>query len=82
MRFGLVVGSNGLLKLVTTNNDSAIANSDTLQFTTTRTMSSPPALSSAVVAWYRLPIKSSVSVLTPFPVGYSLTADQMATQRI
>jgi hypothetical protein len=77
MRFGLVVGSNGLLKLVTTNNDSAIANSDTLQFITARTISSSP-----VVAWYRLPIKSSVSVLTPFPGGYSLTADQMATQRI
>jgi hypothetical protein len=82
MRFGLVVGSNGLLKLTTTNNDSAFANSDTLQFTTAHTMSSPPALSSPVVARYRLPITSSVSVLTPFPVGYSLTAGQMATQLI
>jgi hypothetical protein len=39
------------LQIVTTNNYSAIANSHTLQFTTERTKSSQPAVSSPVVAW-------------------------------
>jgi hypothetical protein len=43
--------SNGLLKLVTTINYSAVANSHTLQFTTARTKAFQPAVSSHVVAW-------------------------------
>jgi hypothetical protein len=46
-----VIGFIEILQNVTTNNYSAYANSDTLQFTTARTKSSQFALSSSVVAW-------------------------------
>jgi hypothetical protein len=52
--FGLVSGSVEHLQnlqSVTTSNYSAIANSHTLQFTTTRTKSSQSAVSSPVVSW-------------------------------
>jgi hypothetical protein len=51
MEFGLVIGFIEHLQIVTTSNDSAIANSHTLQFTTAHTKSSHSAVSSPVVAW-------------------------------
>jgi hypothetical protein len=49
--FGLVIGLNKHLQIVTTSNYSAIANSHILQFTTARTKSSQSAVSSSIVAW-------------------------------
>jgi hypothetical protein len=51
MGFGLVIGFIGNLQIVNTSNYSAIANSQTLQYTTARTKSSQSAVSSLVVAW-------------------------------
>jgi hypothetical protein len=52
--FRLVIGFIDHLQIVTTSNYSAIANSRTLQSTTTRTKSSQSAMSTPVVAWLRL----------------------------
>jgi hypothetical protein len=49
--FGLVTGFIESLQIVNRSNYSAIANSHTQQFTTPRTKSSQPAVSSQVVAW-------------------------------
>jgi hypothetical protein len=46
-----MIGSIGLVKLVTTINYSVIADSYTLQFITARIKSSQSAVSSPVVAW-------------------------------
>jgi hypothetical protein len=54
MKFGLIIGFIEHLQVATTRNYNAIANSNTLQFTTTRTKSSQSAVSSPVVSWYRL----------------------------
>jgi hypothetical protein len=50
IQFGWVIGFIGLLKLVTTINYSAIANSNTLQLTTAHTPRSKSAVASPVVA--------------------------------
>jgi hypothetical protein len=55
-------------RLVTTVNYSAIADSHNLQFTSARTKSSKPPQD---VAWRRIAIMSSSSVLMSFPAGYS-----------
>jgi hypothetical protein len=57
------------LQILTTYNYSAIANSHTLQFTTARIKSSQSALSSPVVAWWRISTMYSASVLTFLPAG-------------
>jgi hypothetical protein len=49
--FGLVIGFNGLLRLVTTVNYSTNANSHCLRFTVALTKASQSAVSSPVVAW-------------------------------
>jgi hypothetical protein len=66
--FSLVVGFIALLKLVTTNSCSAIANSHTLLLPMAHAKSS---MSSLVVAWRRIPTISSASVLKSLPAGYS-----------
>jgi hypothetical protein len=52
---------------LTDRNYSAIANSHTLQFTTTHIKSFQSAVSSPAVAWWRIPTISSASVLTFLP---------------
>jgi hypothetical protein len=64
MGFGLVIGYVKHLQIVTTSNFSAIANSHALQFTTARTKSPQTAVSSPVVAWWRL---STADI--PLPLG-------------
>jgi hypothetical protein len=66
--FGLVIGFIGLLKLVTTNSYSSIANSHGLLLTMAHTKSS---MSSLGVAWQWIPTMSSVSMLMSLPAGYS-----------
>jgi hypothetical protein len=74
---GLVAGFIRLLKLATTENYSAIANSHTLQLTIACTKSS---ISSLDVAWKRTSTVPSASLLTSLPGGYHLTiAAQLAT---
>jgi hypothetical protein len=68
--FGLVPGFIGLLKHVITKNYSSLAISDNLQFTMAPTKSS---VFSPCVAWHRIPIFSSASVLTSMPAGYHHT---------
>jgi hypothetical protein len=51
MGFGLVIGFIAYWKLITTINDSAIADSHSLQFTTACTKPSQSAMSPPVVAW-------------------------------
>jgi hypothetical protein len=51
MGFEFVIGFIEFLQIITTSNYSTIANSNTLHFTTVRTKSSQPTLSSPVVAW-------------------------------
>jgi hypothetical protein len=51
MGLGSVIGFTEHFQIITTSNYSAIANSHTLQFTTTRTKSSQSAVSSPVLAW-------------------------------
>jgi hypothetical protein len=53
--FGLIIGFLNQLHFVNTSNYSAIAKSHTLQFTTASTEPFKSPVSSAVVAWYRLP---------------------------
>jgi hypothetical protein len=72
----MVVGFIRLLKLVTTDSYSAIANSQTLLLTTAYIKSS---MSSLVVAWQRIPTLSSASVLTSLSAGYQLTTDPQLT---
>jgi hypothetical protein len=52
---GLVTGFVEHLEIVATSNYSAIANSHTMQFITVRIKPSQSAVTSPVVAWYRLP---------------------------
>jgi hypothetical protein len=49
--FGLVIGFIEHLQIVTISNYGAIANTHTLQFTTTRIKSFQSTVSSPVVAW-------------------------------
>jgi hypothetical protein len=53
--FELVIKFIEHLQILTTSNYSAIANSHTQQFITSRTKSSHSVVSSPVVAWYRFP---------------------------
>jgi hypothetical protein len=62
--FGLVIGFTEHLQNVATCNCSVIATSHTLQFTTVRTKSSQSAVSSPVVAWWRITTITSAAVLT------------------
>jgi hypothetical protein len=75
--FGFVIGFIEHLQIITTSNNSAIANSHTLQFTTAGTNSSQFAVSSPIVAWRRIPTMSSVSGLTFLPVGDYLTTNSL-----
>jgi hypothetical protein len=70
MGFGMVIGFITLLKIVATNNYSAIANWHTLQFTIACTKSCKTSLG---VAWQRIPTMSSASLLTSLPAGCHLT---------
>jgi hypothetical protein len=67
--FGLVIRFIEHLRIVTTGNYSAIANSHTVQFTTARSKSSQSAVPSPVVAWWRIPTKSSASILMFLSAG-------------
>jgi hypothetical protein len=69
-KFGLVIRFIGHLQVVTIGNYSAIANS---HFATACTKSSQFDVSSPVVAWWRIPTMSSVSVLTFLPAGFTHT---------
>jgi hypothetical protein len=62
---------------LTDRNYRAIANSHTLQFNTARNKSSQSAASS-VVAWWRIRIMSSASVLMFLPAGYCLTTNSLS----
>jgi hypothetical protein len=62
---------------VTESNYSALASSHTLQFTTARTKFSHSAVSSPIVAWWRIPTVSSASLLTFLPAGDCLTTHSL-----
>jgi hypothetical protein len=51
MGFGWKIGFIEHFQILSTSNNSSIANSHILQFTTARTTSSQSAVSSPVVAW-------------------------------
>jgi hypothetical protein len=57
------------LQIVTTSNYSDISNSNTLQLTIACTMSSQSAVSSPVVAWWRISTMYYASMLTFLPAG-------------
>jgi hypothetical protein len=67
--FGLVIGFTGHLQIVTTSKYSAIINSHTQQFVTARTKSSHSAVSSPVVAWWRILTMSSASVFAFYAIS-------------
>jgi hypothetical protein len=64
MGFVMVTGFIEFLQKVTTSNYRAFANSRTQQFTTSRTRSSQPAVSSPVIVLLRLPTAD-----VPLPLG-------------
>jgi hypothetical protein len=77
--FGLIIGFLEHLQNVTTNKDYVITVLDIPQITVTTThiKSSQFSMSSPVVAWRRIPIMSSASVLTFLLTGDCLTTNSL-----
>jgi hypothetical protein len=74
---GMIIGFIEHLQIVTISYYSAIARTHRLQFTRARTKSSQFAVSSPIVAWWRNPVMSSVSVLTFLPASDCLTTNSL-----
>jgi hypothetical protein len=76
MEFGLVIGFIRHLQNVTTNNYDSLTKLHTPKITVT-TVTSQFAMSSPVVAWWRILTVSSASVLSFLPAGDCLTTNSL-----
>jgi hypothetical protein len=77
--FELVIGLIKHLHNVTTNNYDSLTELHTpkITVTTAHMKSSQFAMSSPVVAWWRIPTMSSASVITFLPAGYCLRTNSL-----